>query len=208
METKIVCQGDIESLRPVVLGDLQEALDGLRLAAPTLFEQRGTPAIGEHIGLVDKLLAARDSGKSIVHLMGIGNELRKVVLVLGITQYALGDMFATRIDGRFVVLANDMQDDIVVGRIGVMVMATPVGRTHMDLHIAHPLLLADTQVRMAEVGSRIAVVFAYRQHLNGQTVGGLLVELRPQALLPYVVQEDFGHFFCLVNGAGRLLFRV
>ena len=69
-----------------------------------------------------------------------------------------------------------------------MVMATPIGCTHMYLNITHPFLLAYTQVRMAEVGARIAVVFANRQHLYGQAVGGLLVELRPEALLPYVVQ--------------------
>ena len=69
-----------------------------------------------------------------------------------------------------------------------MVVATPIGCTHMYLNIPHPFLLAYTQVRMAEVGARIAVVFANRQHLNGQTICGLLIELRPEALLPYVVQ--------------------
>jgi hypothetical protein len=40
---------------------------------------------------------------------------------------------------------------------------------------------------MAEVGTCIAVVFAHRQHLYGQAIGGLLIQLRPQALLPYIV---------------------
>lgn len=163
----------------MVLGDLQQAVDGLGLAAPTLFEQRGTPALSEDLGHMDKLLAAGDSSKRIVHMLGMRDELLEIVLVLWVTQYALGNTFAAGINSRFVILADDMQDDIVVGRIGVVAMTTPVRCPHMYLHIAHPFLLAYTQVRMAEVGSRIVVVFTHRQHLNRQAIGGLLVDWRP-----------------------------
>ena len=188
MKTKIMRQGDIESLCPVVLGDLQQAVDRLGLAAPTFFEQGSTPALGEHLRHTNELLAAGDGGKRIVHTLGMRYELREIVLVLWVMQYALGHMLATRINSHFVIFTDDMQDDIVVGGIGVMVVTTPIGCPHMYLNITHPFLLAYTQVRMAEVRSRIAVVFAHRQDLNGQAVGGLLVELRPEALLPYVVQ--------------------
>jgi hypothetical protein len=120
------------------------------------------PAIGEQLWMLEKLVAARYIGKSIVHALGMSNHLRKVVMVVWILQGALGDCFAARIENWFIVVAYHMQNHIVVRRIGMVMMSSPVGCSHMYFDIPYPFLLPDAQVCMAKVGTCIAVVLTYR----------------------------------------------
>ena len=69
-----------------------------------------------------------------------------------------------------------------------MVMALPVGCTHMQLHIPHPFLRAYTQANKAEVGSGITIVLPSRDDLYGYPIRGKLLAFSPEMLLPYVVQ--------------------
>jgi hypothetical protein len=108
-------------------------------------------------------------------------------LVAGIAEGALRNKFATAVIDRFVGIAYDMQDDGIISRILMVAMAIPVGSMNMNLDIPYPLAVADTDARMAIVGSGIAVMLAYGENFYGPAVGGLLRESRPQAMFPYVV---------------------
>lgn len=49
----------------------------------------------------------------------------------------------------------------------MVAMAIPVGSMNMNLDIPYPLAVADTDARMAIVGSGIAVMLAYRENFYG-----------------------------------------
>ena len=59
-----------------------------------------------------------------------------------------------------------MKDDIVVGRIAVVVVTPPVGSLHVDLHIAGPLRVAHLYLGVEEVGPGICVEASGVDHLH------------------------------------------
>jgi hypothetical protein len=70
----------------------------------------------------------------------------------------------------------------------MMAMALPIGCTHMHLYIAHPFLVANTQVDMTKVGPCITIMLPSRDDLNGYSIRGKLLAFSPELLLPYIVQ--------------------
>ena len=74
-----------------------------------------------------------------------------------------------------------MENDIVVGRIGFMVMAEPVRRAGVNLHIARPKRSVDTHLGIEKVRPGLQVVHTRVHHLHRMTVGGgkLLGTARP-----------------------------
>ena len=86
-----------------------------------------------------------------------------------------------------------MKDDTVVGGIEVVLMGVPIGGGEVYLHIAVPLLFADTQVHIGEIGTGVYVVLPHGENFHGSAIGGRLRKARPQTMLPNIVQKNFRH---------------
>ena len=85
-----------------------------------------------------------------------------------------------------VVFIHDMQDYVLVGFVGLVTVAVPVGCFHMDFHMAGPELVADLDFGFKEVGTRVGVAVARGHDVNRFAFRGFQV-LVGQAVLPDVV---------------------
>ena len=74
-----------------------------------------------------------------------------------------------------------------------MLMMIPVSGMDVDLDVSYPLVTAYTDTRVAVIRSRIPVVRAYRENLDGFAIGGLLRKSRPETMFPDIMQEDLRH---------------
>lgn len=88
-----------------------------------------------------------------------------------------------------------MENDVLVGRVRVVVMAVPVGSTNMKFDIASPEMSVNTQFRIESVGTRIVVRNAGGDNLDN------LAEESPlnrnvQPVEPDIRDERFVHSGC------------
>ena len=74
-----------------------------------------------------------------------------------------------------VVFVDHMQDDILVSLVILVSMSVPVGRFHMNLHMASPEFVADLDFRLQEVGTRVGVAVACRHHFHRFAFRGLQI---------------------------------
>lgn len=196
MESEIVRKGDVESLFPTAVRDVEQAEDGLALAFEALAEQGALPTFGEKVGVAEEQALAVSVYARVVHALCGADEGGEVVGVLGVAQLTLGDFLAAGVVHFLVSTADDMENDTVVGGVEVVAVGKPVGRREVYLHVAAPLTRADAQTGIQEIGTGIAVVDANRQDFNGLPVRCLLRKARPEALLPNIMEEYFRHFCC------------
>ena len=63
----------------------------------------------------------------------------------------------------------------------------------MDLDVAYPFFSVYLHPCMAVIGTRIAVMLPDRQDLYAPSIRCLLLKSRPQAMLPYIMQNYFRH---------------
>ena len=115
---------------------------------------------------------------------------------------------------------HDVQNHIVVGRVGVMVVAIPVRGKRVNLNVSHPVFAVDAHLSVEEVRPRLKVVrpgladateavFA-AVYLDGGIVAAsalihrlLLDAEREEAVLPDVVEEFFHDFVRWWQGIRR-----
>ena len=100
---------------------------------------------------------------------------------------------AVRIENGTVDDRSHMEDDIVVVAAVIVVMAKPVARAQVYLHIAHPQRAANLDRRRDEVGSGVRIVHARVEHLHTLSVGGQERAEGKGLVLPCIMKEMF-HF--------------
>ena len=76
-----------------------------------------------------------------------------------------------------------------------MVVFVPIRSIDVYLNIADPILSLNAYVCICEIWSSMDVVLPYRHNLNGFPISSVLRKTRPNALLPYVMQEYLWHSF-------------
>ena len=87
-------------------------------------------------------------------------------------QHHLRQVFAVLREHVGIGLAHHMQHHIIIMWVAVVTMGIPVGRAQVQLHIAHPQRATDAHLRVEEVGSSVAVVQPWVNHLHLAAVGG------------------------------------
>ena len=85
-----------------------------------------------------------------------------------------------------VVLINDMENDVVVGRVLRMAMGVPVGGAEVHLDVARPFDAVDGQMGVEEIGACITVEVADAVDGDGLAIGGEEVA-RHHLVLPDVM---------------------
>ena len=75
----------------------------------------------------------------------------------------------------------------------MVVVFVPIRGIDMYLNIADPILSINAYVCICEIWSSMDVVLTYRHDLNGLPIRSELRKTRPNALLPYVMQEYLWH---------------
>ena len=88
--------------------------------------------------------------------------------------------------GLGVVFVNYMQDDVLIGLVGLVSVSVPVAAFHMDFHMAGPKFVADLDFGFLEVRPGIGIAEAGRTHCNLLAFCGLQVVVG-QSVLPEVV---------------------
>ena len=76
--------------------------------------------------------------------------------------------------------------------VRLVVVCDPVGGVDVHFDIAGPKHASDAQTGIQEVGSRVAVGFAWIIYDDRRPVAGAQVA-EVEAMLPYVLEEDFLH---------------
>ena len=94
---------------------------------------------------------------------------------------------------RGIVLEHHMQHHIIVGVVGAVVVAVPVGRLHMHFDIAHPQGVADADVGVYEIGARITIERPWAFHNDRHPIYCAKLPLQ-QLVLPDILKEVFVHF--------------
>jgi len=151
------------------------------------------PAVGEKRRIVEQLLCTMMDSGGRVHLEGIGEHAVDIILVAVEAELELGNELTKGVVDRLGGVADDMEEDAVVGRVEVVMVVVPIVAVDMDLDLADEFDAVDEQVDVGEVGSGIEVMPTRGEHLNSTTVGGRLGEGLEEALLPYVVEDDLWH---------------
>ena len=82
-----------------------------------------------------------------------------------------------------------MEDDGIVGRIAVVVMAVPVGSPDMDFHIPGPDVSADRDFGVEKIRSGIGVKPSRVNDAHRLPIGGVQELLRPQTMLPEILHQ-------------------
>ena len=169
------------SLLPTVIALMQTADDigglpfqtlGLQSTEPGMDRERwdvgnGTVAWGIMVGLTQLFILLDNGRRNAYH------QLRQLSAVLS--------------DTETVGLLHHMEDDIVVGRVLVMMMSIPVAGTEMDFDIAHEELPANLHLCIEEVGTGIRIVQSWVDDFNLLTINRLQVFRTQQAVLPSIV---------------------
>ena len=82
-----------------------------------------------------------------------------------------------------------MQYHRIVGGIGIMAMAEPVGSAHMDFHISHPGLAIDFHSGVEKVGPGIGVEYPLVHDADATAVDSGLTAAETEAVLPYELHQ-------------------
>ena len=103
----------------------------------------------------------------------------------------MGNALAIDAGDGSIVLLDDVQDDAVVGRVLIMVVAFPIAGAHVDFDVAHPQVTVNLYFGVKEVGTRVGIEQAWVDDAHLTPVVGHHVLAQPQFVLPDVLQEPF-----------------
>lgn len=183
-ETEGAGEGDERGGFPVAGGIVDETADTLALHVKTLGAERRKP-----VGMVD-VGQRGDGGTAGKRRPGVVNQQVAAARSLGgATHYHLRNQFtAGAVDGRVVDL-HYMQYHRIVGGIGIMAMAEPVGSAHMDFHISHPGLAIDFHSGVEKVGPGIGVEYPLVHDADATAVDSGLTAAETEAVLPYELHQ-------------------
>ena len=110
---------------------------------------------------------------------------------LGDGEHQLGnELPVAAVDGG-VALADNMEDDGVVTLVLVVVVEEPIGRLHVEFHVARPLCAVDDDLGAREVRPRVGIGEARVDDFDGKAVDGLEGRERKQTMSPDVAQQFF-----------------
>ena len=115
--------------------------------------------------------------------------------------YLRDEIAVAAVDGCIVNLHN-MKNHRIICRVGVVMMAEPVGRADMNLHVSCPLLAVDFDGGVEKVRACICVECARMYHAHFAVVHSLHVWPECQTVLPYKLEEGFHGAF---RGDRRLI---
>ena len=131
-ETEVTGQRDEEGALPIATRLLQIAFDAVHLGFEALYRQTAHPGVyGEGVDVGNDAVAGR-IGFFGAQFEIIGHYLR------GHDQFDLGRTLAVSGARLSVDLPHDMQNHVVVGRVGFVLVAEPVGSPFVNLDIAGP----------------------------------------------------------------------
>ena len=65
-----------------------------------------------------------------------------------------------------IILIYHMQDDILIGFVGLVAVVFPVAAFHVYLHMARPQLVADLDFCLQEIRARVGITVASGHYFN------------------------------------------
>lgn len=178
-------KGDKEGVFPVLIKALTPLHDLTGALLETLEGEGGHPVV------------YLKEGQSPYHLSttGTGIVVAEGSIVLthrsGYGELQLRNGLSVRIIERLVDVSRHMQDDIIIGRVGVVVVSKPVAAPEVQLHVAHPFRAVQFNLCPREVRTCIGVVNAGAEHLEQTPVGGTKLAQGEKLVHPCVMQELF-----------------
>ena len=84
-----------------------------------------------------------------------------------------------------------MENHAVIGRVGIVVVAEPVGCTHMDFDISHPHFAVDFNFGVEKIGTGIGVKHSGVDNPDALAIDGCEPLRLPQAVLPHILHQFF-----------------
>ena len=179
-------QGDVSRSLPVARGGVDYLQHALGLAVDALHGQRGEPVGAVDGGEIGDGVAAGERAAGVEeHLVATAGS------VGGAADHCLRYHRAVGAPDLHVALLHHMEYHRVVGRVGVVVVAQPVGGAHMDLDVAHPGLAVDFDGSVEEVGPGVGVEFALVHDGEPPSVHGGHAGPDGQAVVPNELHQSF-----------------
>jgi hypothetical protein len=90
-----------------------------------------------------------------------------------------------------VVIAHNMKNNGIVRGVAIVMVAMPIGCTHMNLNVARPFLSANYYLGVEEIGTGVGVETTGVKNLHPSTVYCGHAGRHPQAMLPNVLHQAF-----------------
>src|SRR5690606_24418742 len=114
-----------------------------------------------------------------------------------VSQRDTGNLPVTGICRR-IIIKDDMQDDIGIGRVVGMAMPCPFGRGEMHFNISCPLCSGDADTSERKIRPGAAVPVAKVENFDRVSIGSLEVIEAELPCTPYVVEKIFSHGLIVV----------
>ena len=181
-KAEVACQGDKEGVFPILV-EAFTALHDLTGAFLKAFESEGGhPVVYQKGGEMSQHIAT--TGSAVVLA-----EFRKVLPHVGRhVELQLRNLLTIGIEEGLVDVGGDMEDDVLIGGVGVVVVVEPVAGLQMQFHIAHPFGAVELNLRPYEIWSCIGVVDARVEHLQQTAVGGAEFMEGKNLMFPRIMQ--------------------
>ncbi len=184
-EAEISRQGNVAHIFPTAAERFEQFFSLVGFALEALEGESLNPLGDGDVGSRCNFGAAHELRRRLDELAVALVEMHRAV------HLALRNHLAVAAHHRSVVFIDYMENHAVIGRVGIVVVAEPVGCTHMDFDISHPHFAVDFNFGVEKIGTGIGVKHSGVDNPDALAIDGCEPLRLPQAVLPHILHQFF-----------------